>query len=255
MTIVDRFRLDGKVALVTGCRQGIGRGCAQALADAGADVIGVGRRELAGSEVEKDVTALGRNFSGYVCDFSDRRALYIFIDQVTRDFPCIDILVNSAGSIARKPVAEHPDEGWDEVIAVNLTAGFILSREIGKGMLVRGRGKIVFIASLLSFQGGLTVPGYTASKGGLRTLVMAMANEWSSRGVNVNAIVPGYIATDLNTVLRADPVRGGQILERIPAGRWGTPDDLKGAVVFLSSEASDYVHGTTLVVDGGWLGR
>jgi 2-deoxy-D-gluconate 3-dehydrogenase len=253
--IVDRFRLDGQVALVTGCRRGIGRGCAQALADAGADIIGVGRQELAGSEVEEDVTTVGRMFKGYTCDFSDRQALHAFIEQVKRDFPCIDILVNSAGTIMRKPVAEHPDEYWDQVIEVNLNAQFVLSREIGKGMLARGRGKIVFIASLLSFQGGLTVPSYAASKGGIPPLVMAMANEWASKGVNVNAIAPGYIATDLNVALRADPVRSEQILVRIPAGRWGTPDDLKGAVVFLSSGASDYIHGTTLIVDGGWMGR
>ena len=255
MSIVERFRLDGKVALVTGCRRGIGKGYAQALADAGADIIGVGLQELAGSDVEKDVTALGRKFKGYTCDFSDRRALYAFIDQVKRDFPCIDILINNAGIIMRKPVAEHPDEYWDKVIEVNLNAQFILAREIGKEMLGRGQGKIIFIASLLSFQGGLTVPSYAASKGGIRPLVMAMANEWASQGVNVNAIAPGYIATDLNVTLRADPVRSEQVLARIPAGRWGTPDDLKGAVVFLSSKASDYIYGITLIVDGGWMGR
>lgn len=256
MNILNQFRLDGKIALVTGCRRGIGRAFAQALAEAGADIIGVSASlEPSGSAVEKDVLSQGRKFKGYACDFADRKALYAFISQVKKDFPIIDILVNNAGIILRKPASEHPDEYWDKVIEVNLNAQFILAREIGKDMAARGKGKIIFTASLLSFQGGITVPGYAASKGGIGTLTMALANEWASKGVNVNAIAPGYIATDNTAALRADPVRNEQILVRIPAGRWGTPEDLKGAVVFLSSDASNYVHGTILTVDGGWMGR
>lgn len=256
MSILDQFRLDGKIALVTGCRRGMGHGFAQALAEAGADIIGVSATlEPSGSEVEQDVLARGRRFKGYACDFADRQALYTFIQQVRRDFPRIDILVNNAGMILRKPAIAHPDEYWDRVIEVNLTAQFILAREIGKEMVARGKGKIVFIASLLTFQGGILVPSYAASKGGVGQLTMALANEWASKGVNVNAIAPGYIATDNTAALRADPVRSEAILARIPAGRWGVPDDLKGAMVFLCSEAANYVHGAILPVDGGWLGR
>ncbi len=256
MDILSQFRLDGRVALVTGCRRGIGRGFAQALAEAGADIVGVSTSlEPSGSEVEKDVVARGRKFKGYACDFADRRALYAFIGRVKKDVPHLDILINNAGTILRKPAAEHLDEYWDKVIEVNLNAQFILAREFGKDMLGRGRGKIIFTASLLSFQGGITVPGYAASKGGVGQLTMALANEWAAKGVNVNAITPGYIATDNTAALRADRVRSEQILARIPAGRWGTPDDLKGAVLFLSSDASNYVHGAILIVDGGWMGR
>lgn len=256
MSILDQFRLDGKIALVTGCRRGIGRAFAQALAEAGADIIGVSASlEPTGSEVEKDVLSRGRKFKGYPGDFSNRQALYALIAEVKKDFPKIDILVNNAGTILRKPAHEHPDEYWDKVIEVNLNAQFIMAREFGKDMVARGKGKIIFTASLLSFQGGITVPSYAASKGGIGTLTMALANEWASKGVNVNAIAPGYIATDVTAALRADPVRYEQILGRIPAGRWGTPEDLKGAVVFLASEASNYIHGTILTVDGGWMGR
>ena len=256
MDILSQFRLDGRVALVTGCRRGIGRGFAQALAEAGADVVGVSTSlEPLGSEVEKDVVARGRKFKGYACDFADRRALYSFIERVKKDVPRLDILVNNAGTILRKPAVEHPDDYWDKVIEVNLNAQFILAREFGKDMVARGKGKVIFTASLLSFQGGITVPGYAASKGGVGQLTMALANEWAAKGVNVNAIAPGYIATDNTAALRADPVRSEQILARIPAGRWGTPDDLKGAILFLSSDASNYVHGTILTVDGGWMGR
>ena len=256
MSVLDMFKLDGKTALVTGCRRGIGRALAQALAEAGANVIGVSATlKTSGSDVEKDVTALGRSFKGYPCDFSDREALYNFIRQVKSDFPRVDILVNNAGTILRKPAAEHPDEYWDEVMEVNLSAQFILAREFGKEMVDQGEGKIIFTASLLTFQGGITVPGYAASKGGVGQLTKALANEWAGKGVNVNAIAPGYIATDNTTALRADPVRSEQILARIPAGRWGIPDDFKGAVVFLSSTASQYVQGEILTVDGGWMGR
>jgi 2-deoxy-D-gluconate 3-dehydrogenase len=256
MNILDQFKLNGKVALVTGCKRGIGKGMAVALAEAGADIIGVSASlEPSGSEVEKEVRALGRAFKGYAADFSDRKALYAFIRQVKADFPRIDILVNNAGSILRKPAAEHPDEYWDKIIEINLNAQFILSREIGKEMVARGGGKIIFTASLLTFQGGITVPGYAASKGGVGQLAKALANEWAGNGVNVNAIAPGYIATDNTQALREDRERSASILARIPAGRWGEPDDFKGPVVFLASEASRYMHGTVMLVDGGWMGR
>ena len=204
--------------------------------------------------MEADVTSAGRAFSGYACDFTDRDSLYAFVERVKVNHQ-IDILVNNAGTILRQPAAEHPDEYWDKVIEVNLNAQFILAREFGKDMLARGSGKIVFTASLLSFQGGITVPGYAASKGGIATLTMALSNEWAGRGVNVNAIAPGYIATDNTRALQDDATRTEQILARVPAGRWGSPDDLKGAVVFLCSDASSFVNGVVLPVDGGWMGR
>jgi len=226
------------------------------LAEAGADIIGVSANlELAGSQVSKAVEALGRNFKAYQADFSNRDSLYAFIKLLKADFPRIDILVNNAGTILRNPAAEHSDEFWDEVLEVNLSSQFILSREIGSTMLAQGSGKIIFTASLLSFQGGINVPGYAASKGGIARLTMALANEWAGKGVNVNAIAPGYISTDNTTALREDKDRSASILGRIPAGRWGEPEDFKGPVVFLASEASNYVHGTILTVDGGWMGR
>ena len=255
MGILDKFDLSGKTALVTGCRRGIGRAFAQGLAEAGADIVGVSASLASGSEVEGDVTGLGRSFRPYACDFSDRDALRTFIAQVKADVAQVDILVNNAGTILREPAADHPDEYWDKVIEVNLNAQFVLAREFGKEMVARGCGKIVFTASLLSFQGGITVPGYAAAKGGIATLTMALSNEWASKGVNVNAIAPGYIATDNTEALRSDSVRSEQILTRIPQGRWGQPDDLKGACVFLCSDAANYVNGAILTVDGGWMGR
>jgi 2-deoxy-D-gluconate 3-dehydrogenase len=256
MSVLDRFNLSGKTALVTGCKRGIGRSMAVGLAEAGADIVGVSASlETSGSDVEKEVTALGRTFRAYRCDFSRREDLYEFIRQVKTDVPQIDILVNNAGTILRAAAVEHSDEYWDKVVEVNLSAQFVLSREIGKLMVARGSGKIIFTASLLTFQGGITVPGYAASKGGVGQLTMALANEWAAKGVNVNAIAPGYIATDNTAALRADPVRNPAILARIPAGRWGDPDDFKGPVVFLASEAADYMHGTIVTVDGGWMGR
>lgn len=256
MNTLDLFRLDGKVALVTGARRGIGRAMAVALAEAGSDIVGVSSNmERHGSDVETDVQAVGQNFAGYACDFTDRAALYGLIENLKRDFPVIDILVNNAGTILRKPAVEHPDEYWDTVMEVNLNAQFILSREIGKGMIERGRGKIIFTASLLTFQGGITVPGYAATKGGIGQLTKALANEWAAKGVQVNAIAPGYVNTDNTEALRNDPTRSKSILERIPMGRWGEPSDFKGPIVFLASEASNYVTGTILTVDGGWMGR
>lgn len=253
--ILDQFKLDGKTALVTGCRRGIGRGIALGLAEAGADIIGVSAQLEPGSEVERKVTALGRKFHAYNCDFSDRKALYAFIAKVKAEHPQIDILFNNAGSILRRPAAEHPDEYWDRIIETNLSAQFVLAREFGKEMIARGAGKIVFTCSLLTFQGGINVPGYAASKAGVGELVMALSNEWAKYGVNVNGIAPGYIATDNTQALRDDPERSRAILERIPAGRWGTPEDFKGVAVFLASAASSYVNGAIYLVDGGWMGR
>ena len=256
MAIFDLFNLEGKTALVTGCKRGIGKAMAEALAEAGADIIGVSANlELTGSEVANQVNALGRKFHAYQCDFGDRTALLSFTSMVVKAHPNIDILVNNAGMILRKPAAEHPDEYWDEVIAVNQTAPFILTREIGKGMVERGNGKIIFTASLLTFQGGINVPGYAASKGAIGQLTKAFANEWAGKGVNVNAIAPGYISTDNTEALRADEGRSRSIMERIPAGRWGEVSDFKGPVLFLASDASNYMHGTVVTVDGGWMGR
>jgi 2-dehydro-3-deoxy-D-gluconate 5-dehydrogenase len=252
----NTFDLTGKIALVTGCKRGIGMAMALGLAEAGADIIGVSANlELSGSQVSKAVETLGRQFKAYQADFSNRDSLYAFIKQLKVDYPRIDILVNNAGTILRNPAAEHSDEFWDEVLEVNLSSQFILSREIGSRMIAHGSGKIIFTASLLSFQGGINVPGYAASKGGIARLTMALANEWAGKGVNVNAIAPGYISTDNTTALREDKERSASILGRIPAGRWGEPEDFKGPVVFLASDASNYVHGTILTVDGGWMGR
>ncbi len=250
------FDLSGKTALVTGCKRGIGFAMAQGLAEAGADIIGVSASlDASGSEIEKAVTALGRKFCGYPCDFSNRAEVKSFAARVLAEHGAPDILVNNAGTIKRQPAAEHSDELWFEVIDVNLNAQFLLTREIGAKMIERGSGKIIFTASLLTFQGGVTVPGYAASKGGIGQLTKALSNEWAAKGVNVNAIAPGYIATDITEALREDSVRSEQILARIPAGCWGSPADFKGPIVFLASDASRYVHGEILVVDGGWMGR
>lgn len=255
MSILDSFKLNGKTSLVTGCNQGIGRALACALAEAGADIVGVSRHLAETAEAAADVRALGRQFSAYQCDFADRQALFAFIRQVHADHPVIDILMNNAGLILRGPAAEFPDEYWDRVIQVNLDAQFFLAREFGRRMVERGRGKIVFTASMLSFQGGLNVPSYAAAKGAIPQLAMALSNEWASQGISVNCIAPGYIRTEVTAALQADPVRNPQILSRIPIGRWGETADLKGAAVFLASSASDYVSGITIPVDGGWLGR
>ncbi len=250
------FRVDNSLALVTGCSRGIGMAMAIALAEAGADIIGVSNSmPSSGSDVEEAVTKSGKKFYPYKCDFSNREDLYRFINQVTAGHSQIDILVNNAGSILRKPVAEHPDEYWDTIININLNSQFIITREIGKQMLERKKGKIIFTASLLSFQGGILVPGYAASKGAVASLLKAFANEWASHGINVNGVAPGYISTDNTAQLRADENRSASILSRIPAGRWGTSEDIAGAAVFLASTASDYINGTIITVDGGWMGR
>jgi len=250
------FDLSGKIALVTGSNRGIGRSMALGLAEAGADIIGVSSSmPLKDGPVEKEVRALGRNFYGYQADLADRASLYALLKQVKAQHSKVDILINNAGMILRQPAAQHSDEYWDKVLSINLDAAFILARELGKEMLTRKSGKIIFTCSLLSFQGGINVPGYAASKGALSSLVKALANEWASQGVNVNGIAPGYISTDNTEALRNDPVRSKAILDRIPAGRWGDADDFKGPAIFLSSPAADYVHGTILTVDGGWMGR
>jgi len=255
-TVLNKFRLDNKIALVTGCSSGIGLSMASALAEAGAEIIGVSHSlDTKGENVKSAVTAAGRKFFPYQADFGDRKSLYVFIEKVKKEFQHIDILINNAGIIMRKPAAEHSDEYWDNVIEINLNAQFILTREIGKKMIENGYGKIIFIASMLSFQGGINVPGYTASKSGVGGLTKAFANEWASKGINVNAIAPGYIATANTTALRADAERSESILSRIPAGRWGEPEDFKGPAVFLSSDAAAYVHGTVFTVDGGWMCR
>ncbi len=257
MSILKAFDLTDKTAIVTGCNRGIGKGIALGLAEAGANIIGVSATiKLEGSETEKEVTALGRKFKAYQADFSNRKSIYNFLEKMkSDDVPPIDILVNNAGTILRAPAAEHSDEYWDRVIEVNLNAQFVLAREVGKKMLQRGKGKIIFTASLLTFQGGITVPGYAASKGAIGSLVKALSNEWAGRGVCVNAIAPGYIATDNTKALQENPVRNEAILARIPIDRWGTPNDFKGPAVFLASDASNYVNGEILLVDGGWMGR
>ncbi|MBQ1024040.1 SDR family oxidoreductase [Micromonospora sp. C95] len=249
------FDLSGRTAVVTGARRGIGLAMAEALARAGADVVGVSAHlEPEESEVARRVRATGRRFTPLRADLADRTAVRRLAGELIALGP-IDILVNNGGTIARAPAVDHPDDLWDHVIEVNLNSQFVLSREIGRTMVQRGHGKIIFTASLLSFQGGITVPGYAASKSGVAGLTKALANEWAVHGVNVNAIAPGYIATDNTRALREDPERDQAILARIPAGRWGAADDLGGATVFLASAASDYVNGIVLPVDGGWLGR
>jgi 2-deoxy-D-gluconate 3-dehydrogenase len=256
MGVLQQFDLTGKTALVTGCNKGIGMGMALGLAEAGANILGVSASlESSGSEIEKKVQALGRTFKAYQADFSNRESLYAFTRKVLEENPAIDILINNAGTIMRAPAAEHPDEYWDKVIAINLDSQFVMAREIGKHMLQRGTGKIIFTCSLLTFQGGINVISYAASKGALGSVVKGLSNEWAGKGVNVNGIAPGYIATDNTKALQEDPVRNKAILDRIPANRWGTPEDFKGAVVYLSSAASSYVNGTILTVDGGWMGR
>jgi len=250
----DLFSLDGLTAVVTGASRGIGFAMADALAEAGADIIGVSASlQASGSAIERAVTARGRSFEGIACDFADPDAVDALGETLAERG--VDILVNNAGTIERAPAAEHPLELWDRVIQVNLSSQFRLTQALARPMLERGRGKVIFTASLLSFQGGINVPGYTAAKSGIAGLTKALANEWAPRGVNVNAIAPGYIATDNTQALRADPVRSSAILDRIPAGRWGDAGDLAGATVFLASRASDYVSGIVLPVDGGWLGR
>jgi 2-deoxy-D-gluconate 3-dehydrogenase len=251
----DLFRLDGRIALVTGASRGLGRAMAIALASAGADVAVHGREQRAESTAY-EIAALGRRAVCVTGDLIDPANADRLVDETIAAFGRLDILINNAGLIRRAPAADHADADWDAVIAADLTSVFRLCRAAGRHLIGRGSGgKIVNIASLLSFQGGITVPGYAAAKGGIAQLTKALANEWASKGINVNAIAPGYMETDNTAALRADATRLRQITERIPAGRWGTPADLAGTAIFLSSPASDYIHGHVLAVDGGWLGR
>ncbi|MFL5657514.1 MAG: 2-dehydro-3-deoxy-D-gluconate 5-dehydrogenase KduD [Ktedonobacteraceae bacterium] len=252
--ILDQFRLDGKVALVTGGSRGLGFAMATGLAEAGADIISIQHAShpeaLAGQ-----ITSTGRRFLPLTLDIGTETAANEALDAALSSFGHVDILVNNAGVQRRAPAVDFPIEDWDAVINVNLRAVFLFCQVFGRQMLQQGNGKIINIASLLAVQGGITIPAYTASKHAIAGLTKALCNEWASQGINVNAIAPGYMDTDLNVALRANPERERQISERIPAGRWGTPEDMAGAVVFLASPASDYLHGQMLVVDGGWLAR
>lgn len=250
------FDLTGKLAVVSGARRGIGFAMAEALAAAGADIVGVSANlEAAGSAIEVRVTELGRLFTAHKVDYGDRNSVLAFADDLDALGRPVDILVNNAGVIEHAPAAEHPLELFDHALEVNLSSQFVLTQRVARGMLGRGRGKVIFTASLLSFQGGINVPGYTAAKSAIAGLTRALVNEWAVHGINVNAIAPGYITTDITQALTDDSERSRAILERIPAGRWGSPADLGGAAVFLASSASDYVSGITLPVDGGWLAR
>ena len=251
---MDAFKLDGLSALVTGAGTGIGAALARALAAAGADVACHGNKHVPDGTAA-EIRKLGRRAAVLVGDVRDPTMADALVEGTVRELGAIDILVNNAGTIRRSPAVDFSDDDWAAVVDVNLTAVFRMCRAAGRHMVARGRGKIVNIASLLSFQGGITVPAYAASKGGVAQLTKALANEWAGKGVNVNAIAPGYIHTDNTAALAADPVRNAQITVRIPAGRWGEPADLGGAAVFLASRASDYVSGHVLVVDGGWMGR
>jgi 2-deoxy-D-gluconate 3-dehydrogenase len=250
---MNAFDLSGNVAIVTGANTGIGQAIAVALARAGADVAAVGRTPA--TETIQQVKSWGRRAINIEADLSSTEPVPRIVSEVQAQLGSIDILVNNAGIIRRADAVDFSEADWDAVIDTNLKSLFFLSQAAARVMLGKGRGKIIHIASLLSFQGGIRVPAYTAAKSGVAGLTHAMANEWSAKGINVNAIAPGYIETNNTEALRADPVRSRQILERIPAGRWGAPDDIGGAAVFLASRASDYVHGHVLPVDGGWLGR
>lgn len=241
--ISSPFELTGQTALVTGARRGIGLAAATALATAGARIVSV-----SAAEIEEPGRA-------YRCDFARRAEVHELAARIRRDVGAVDILVNNAGTIERAPAVDHSDELWDRVLEVDLSAQFVLARELGRDMVTRGRGKIVFVASLLSFQGGINVPSYAAAKSGIAGLTRALANEWATCGVNVNAVAPGYVSTDNTQALRDDRDRYEQILMRIPAGRWAEASDIAGAILFLSSRAADYIHGVVLPVDGGWLGR
>ena len=250
------FDLSGRTALVTGASRGLGRAIAHGLALAGADIVGVSANQRShGSEIQELVEHAGRRFTGRSCNFADRTQTYALVDWLASEGHDVDILINNAGTIRRAPAAEHSDDDWDAVLEINLTAPFVLARELGRPMLDRGRGKVIFVSSILGFQGGVTVPGYASTKSAVIGLTKALANEWAGRGVNVNAIAPGYMRTDNTQVLQNDAARAEAIRDRIPAGDWGSPDDIAGTAVFLASPASDYVHGSVVTVDGGWLGR
>lgn len=253
-SILEQFKLHGLVAVVTGAARGLGQGMALALAEAGADIVAID--VLPADDTKKQVEALGRRCVALVANLSDRPAIAQVVAEARKSYAHLDILVNCAGIIRREDFVKFTEKDWDDVMGINIDAVFLLSQAFCNDVLARGaRGKIINIASMLSFQGGIRVPSYTASKSAVQGLTRLIANELASKGINCNAIAPGYMATDNTAPLRADEKRSAAILDRIPAGRWGTPDDLKGAVVFLASPASDYVNGYTLAVDGGWLAR
>ena len=256
MGILEQFSLKGKVALVTGASQGLGQGMAVGLAEAGADIAGLDRTPDC-NETCAQVEALGRRFINLECDLLDASVsdLGAQVARVVAELGRLDILVNNAGIIRRAPAIDYTEQDWDDVLHINLRAAFFLSQAAARAMREGGGGRIINIASMLSFQGGILVPSYTAAKSAVAGVTRALANEWASLGINVNAIAPGYMATANTAPLRADPARSQSILDRIPAGRWGTPDDLKGAVVFLASDAAAYVNGAILPVDGAWLTR
>jgi len=251
--MLELFSLKGKVALFTGGSRGLGKAMAIGLAKAGADVAVVGRK--LDQAVIDQITAQGVRGKFYEYDLANVDGVGALVSEVKNDFGHIDILVNTAGVQSRHKAVDFPKSDWDFVLSVNLNAVFFLCQEVGRLMLAQGKGKIINIASLLSFQGGLTVPAYAASKGAVAQFTKSLSNEWASQGVNVNCIAPGYMATEMNTALIADATRSRQIMDRIPAGRWGKPEDMVGAVVYLASDASDYVNGSTITVDGGWMGR
>ncbi len=249
--IFDRYRLDNKVAVITGGTRGIGQAVTRALAEAGADVAVVSRSP--NPELEASVSALGRRYFHQPADLTNREQSKAVVPAVEDALGNIDILINDAGIIPRAPAVEFAEEDWDATLEIDLTAVFILCQIAGRRMIQKGRGKIVNIASILSFQGGINVAAYTSAKHGVTGLTKTLSNEWAKHGINVNAIAPGYIATEMTAALQQDPVRSKSILGRIPAGRWGSPEDIAGAVLFLASSASDYVNGSTLAVDGGWM--
>ncbi len=254
--ILDKFKLDGKVAFVTGSSSGLGAAMAIGLAEAGAAAVVCHASKPGGAaETVTKIAAIGRQSAEVAGDLADKKVPKRMVDEVIEKFGRIDILINNAGTIRRAPAVDFTEEDWEFVLEVNLSSVFRLSQAAGRKMIEQGGGKIVNIASLLSFQGGITVPAYTASKSGVAGLTKALANEWAKHKINVNAIAPGYFATNNTAALQADETRNRQILERIPAGHWGKPEDLAGAAVFLSSAASDYLQGHLLVVDGGWMAR
>ncbi len=255
MAISSLFSLEGRVALVTGASRGIGKGIAVGLAGAGANLALVARSESTLIEVQEEIQALGVQAEIFPCDLSQTEGISDLVTTVSGTYGRIDILVNNAGTTHRDSAVDFPEERWDDVVKMNLKSVWLLSQQVGRSMIQRGSGKIINIASLLSFSGGIRTLAYAASKGGVAQLTKALANEWASKGVNVNAIAPGYIKTDMTSAILNDPVRVAEFMDRIPAGKFGTPDDMAGAAVFLTSEAASYIHGHILTVDGGWMAR